>query len=400
MGKKYLDTKQNTIEAAVLDVWVDAAEEQKAIHDAAKMIVGGAEIGEATQEHPMVKARRLAKEAEDEKKKKDEKTGAGRSSPGIAQAAAALAAVASKAEKDFAAAQAADTVGAQASQVAPVNTGYPKIGAEELPRKKAKETDAYFKTTAVPPVGSPTVDIGPLKPPKQAEPKKTEKPKKKAKKWVDPDTQVQKGHPDYKKNPDGTYGPRHKWSRGKYAGSDDPRFSSDPMAGRGDLQYQHYQHELEVQEAIRDAAYRMISEIEQDDPRQTGASVGDPGRGGTSVAMQKQRKREKEQKELQRQAKVGKGVNAPGELTPAARRGERGSRRVQAYQLPDKPTGEPVERQGAAPKAPSKKYADRRIPHTTKAAADSPAAKYGGGPEVGLQKKPTKPRTGIKPPSQ
>ena len=39
MGKKYLDTKQSTIEAAVLDVWVDAAEEQKAIRSAARMIV-------------------------------------------------------------------------------------------------------------------------------------------------------------------------------------------------------------------------------------------------------------------------------------------------------------------------------------------------------------------------
>ena len=39
MGKKYLDTKQDTIEAAVLDVWVDAAEEQKAIQSAARMVV-------------------------------------------------------------------------------------------------------------------------------------------------------------------------------------------------------------------------------------------------------------------------------------------------------------------------------------------------------------------------
>jgi len=39
MGKKYLDTKQSTIEAAVLDVWVDAAEEQKAIRSAARMFV-------------------------------------------------------------------------------------------------------------------------------------------------------------------------------------------------------------------------------------------------------------------------------------------------------------------------------------------------------------------------
>ena len=39
MAKKYLDTKQSTIEAAVLDVWNNAAEEQEAIHDAARMFV-------------------------------------------------------------------------------------------------------------------------------------------------------------------------------------------------------------------------------------------------------------------------------------------------------------------------------------------------------------------------
>ena len=39
MGKKYLDTKQDTIEAAGLDVWVDSAEEQEAIQSAARMII-------------------------------------------------------------------------------------------------------------------------------------------------------------------------------------------------------------------------------------------------------------------------------------------------------------------------------------------------------------------------
>ena len=38
MGKKYLDTKQNTIEASILDVWAMSSEEQKAIRNAAKMI--------------------------------------------------------------------------------------------------------------------------------------------------------------------------------------------------------------------------------------------------------------------------------------------------------------------------------------------------------------------------
>ena len=39
MGKKYLDTKQNTVEASILDVWVKSSEEQEAIHDAARMFV-------------------------------------------------------------------------------------------------------------------------------------------------------------------------------------------------------------------------------------------------------------------------------------------------------------------------------------------------------------------------
>ena len=47
MGKKYLDTKQSTIEAAVLDVWVDAAEEQKAIQSAARMVVREMEMDSA-----------------------------------------------------------------------------------------------------------------------------------------------------------------------------------------------------------------------------------------------------------------------------------------------------------------------------------------------------------------
>ena len=38
MGKKYLDTKQSTIEASVLDVWAKSSEEQEAIRNAAKMI--------------------------------------------------------------------------------------------------------------------------------------------------------------------------------------------------------------------------------------------------------------------------------------------------------------------------------------------------------------------------
>ena len=52
MGKKYLDTKQNTIEAAVLDVWVDSAEEQKAIRSAARMVVGAPEFEEQVKQSP------------------------------------------------------------------------------------------------------------------------------------------------------------------------------------------------------------------------------------------------------------------------------------------------------------------------------------------------------------
>ena len=39
MGKKYLDTKQSTIEASVLDVWAKSSEEQEAIRNAAEMMV-------------------------------------------------------------------------------------------------------------------------------------------------------------------------------------------------------------------------------------------------------------------------------------------------------------------------------------------------------------------------
>ena len=38
MGKKYLDTKQTTVEASILDVWVKSSEEQESIRNAAKMI--------------------------------------------------------------------------------------------------------------------------------------------------------------------------------------------------------------------------------------------------------------------------------------------------------------------------------------------------------------------------
>ena len=39
MAKKYLDTKQSTIEASVLDVWTKSSEEQEAIRNAAEMMV-------------------------------------------------------------------------------------------------------------------------------------------------------------------------------------------------------------------------------------------------------------------------------------------------------------------------------------------------------------------------
>ena len=81
MGKKYLDTKQSTIEAAVLDVWVDAAEEQKAIRSAARMIVGDT-IDEAPATGPIGRKRSDPSKGDD--------TGRGHSA-GEAQAAVAAA---------------------------------------------------------------------------------------------------------------------------------------------------------------------------------------------------------------------------------------------------------------------------------------------------------------------
>ena len=71
MGKKYLDTKQDTIEAAVLDVWVDAAEEQEAIQSAARMVVDDT-MGEQLM-GPKATAAAQKKWEEDRKKREDEK---------------------------------------------------------------------------------------------------------------------------------------------------------------------------------------------------------------------------------------------------------------------------------------------------------------------------------------
>ena len=238
-------------------------------------------------------------------------------------------------------------------------------------------------------------------PPPPAAPKAAPKAKpwvdpdkgKKAKAKVDPATQVQPGHRDYKQNPDKTYGPRHKWSRGKYAGSDDPRFSSDPRAGRGEPQVAHYQHELAVHEAIRDAANRMISEME------------DPRGGGASGAIKTKRARDAERKRLGLDKPVPKfkGPTAPpGAAAPVGR--------VDVEPLPGGPTGdqgEPVPGQGAArpkPKTKTRPVMTRKAYAATKYGGgetqrpmkqkQQDAEKSGGGPEIEIKsKKPTKPKT-------
>jgi hypothetical protein len=53
MAKKYLDTKQSTIEASVLDVWAKSSEEQEAIRNAAEMMV----------QEKMTDRQRMAREA-------------------------------------------------------------------------------------------------------------------------------------------------------------------------------------------------------------------------------------------------------------------------------------------------------------------------------------------------
>ena len=79
MGKKYLDTKQNTVEASVLDVWVNAAEEQEAINDAARMFVDDT-MGEQmagwkpSSEQEAEYKKRKKREDEEEKKKEIDET--------------------------------------------------------------------------------------------------------------------------------------------------------------------------------------------------------------------------------------------------------------------------------------------------------------------------------------
>jgi hypothetical protein len=273
MGKKYLDTKQSTIEASVLDVWADSAEEQKAIRSAARMVVGEAKKDHRDNPHPpgstafhaYNKARIDA-----ERKAKGEKpyvpAGLGVEPPKVGELPkSGVTTVPTPAEFDKRAAAAAykddaqqakvdaDKPGAAAATPAPtVTKGDQQVAAPSLAKKAAAAITTAVKHDKKPDAG-PTVDIGKLPRP-DAGPtvdigKKPEKKAKKAGPWKDPDL-----------NPDGTYGPRHKWSKGKWAGSDDPRFSSDPRAGRGEPQVAHYQHELAVHEAIRNAANRMISD--------------------------------------------------------------------------------------------------------------------------------------------
>ena len=69
MGKKYLDTKQNTIEASILDVWAKSSEEQKAIRNAAKMIAQE-QLSKIRGNTPADQGRRAAVEDDIERAKK------------------------------------------------------------------------------------------------------------------------------------------------------------------------------------------------------------------------------------------------------------------------------------------------------------------------------------------
>ena len=424
MGKKYLDTKQSTIEASVLDVWADSAEEQKAIRSAARMVVddtmGEQLMGpkataaaqkkwekdrkkrEAAQEKADKEAKAAAKAAADDKSPPADALpkvpsgsdflpgGPKRKPPGQAIVIAPADVKAKIAKADAASGGEYDAA-AQTSAQAAANA------AQAAANVKAA-ADAI--TTAVKhdkkPAAGPTVDIRklPQVAAPKAEPWVDPDKGKKAKAKVDPATQVQPGHRDYKQNPDKTYGPRHKWSRGKYAGSDDPRFSSDPRAGRGEPQVAHYQHELAVHEAIRDAANRMISEME------------DPRGGGASGAIKTKRARDAERKRLGLDKPVPKfkgPTDAPGAAAPVGR--------VDVEPLPGGPTGdqgEPVPGQGAArpkPKTKTRPVMTRKAYAATKYGGgetqrpmkqkQQDAEKSGGGPEIEIKsKKPTKPKTG------
>ena len=422
MGKKYLDTKQDTIEAAVLDVWVDAAEEQEAIQSAARMVVD-----DTMGEQLMGPKARAAKQANWEKERADAKKKAEAEAKKQAKRDAQIAQDLPVPDSRLPAGtvvigEPSDSkVGAKAGQLPSIGaqTAAAIAGTDKKTDDKKKEADP-FKKHRIGDVAGPTGDIGKL-PKIKAEPKKAKPFKdpdkgKKKKKKPDPSTQVQKGHRDYPQNPDKTFGPRHKWSRGKYAGSDDPRFSSDPRAanpGVQDMSYRpedgdyleerddkHYQHELEVQEAIRNAANRIISEMEL----------------GAAGAIRTHKARDAERK------KLGTGVHSrpvpkskikPPKV-PAAPVGK-----VQAIELPKarlspgalggirpdpkpKPKTKPGALGGKKPDTSARDYGGgpeikpKTKPVMTKKQA---AVAYGGGPEIGLQKKPTKPRTGIKPPS-
>ena len=385
MGKKYLDTKQNTVEASVLDIWAKSSEEQEAIRNAARMFVDDTIDEQPAHARRQAHLKKLEKERKErlererlaKKKAEDDELDAGLKSDPVSQTAAKISQIgskkktghadASKAEKERVAAlnkamspgamggkvksggkygdrpdttlagrHAADkarsdaagrsvsplasvgyptgigslkipslqarqgkivkpvippvvaepSVGAVAKQKddtpkpklvkrAGIVTGpelsdkdaralaktmkpsmpsaskdYPKIGVEEPPRPKPRYRSA----------SSPTVDIGPLKPPKQAaikldpmryqgpgpgelgvamgkQPKKAEPPK--AKPWKDPD----------KKKKKKDYGPAYV----------DPAYGKD-FAGTQAQMSNSYQHELEVQEAIRNADEMVVQE--------------------------------------------------------------------------------------------------------------------------------------------
>ena len=101
MGKKYLDTKQNTVEASVLDVWVNAAEEQEAINDAARMFVDDTIDEQPAHARRQAHLKKLEKERKErerlaKKKAEDDELDAGLKSDPVSQTAAKISQIGSK----------------------------------------------------------------------------------------------------------------------------------------------------------------------------------------------------------------------------------------------------------------------------------------------------------------
>ena len=302
MGKKYLDTKQNTIEAAVLDVWVDAAEEQKAIRSAARMVVDDT-MGEqmagwkpSSEQEAEYKKRKKREDKEEKKKEKQAKKTEIDLDKAKTQSAAGAAAgrpVPTDAEAGEKIRQNIKT-GASAYVPPPVVAGS-SVGAKASPKPAAMPVKVAKKlddpTTKIPQVprddtiGEPVPD--PKDKPVAAAPKKEKELAKmdpmryrgpgpgelgqqKAIKKVEPPKKVEK-----KKDERDAF---TRWAEKKLglnrsaaqikkdmkAGKRDPAYGDVAFGSDSQAHYNSYQHELEVQEAIRDAVNR-INEVEIDE---------------------------------------------------------------------------------------------------------------------------------------